>query len=358
MDVHCQRILDEFKEQREIYEYMKENILRILREKFAETGMYLAGIEGRVKTEKSLEGKLELKGTKYRSLLDITDILGARIITFYTDEIDTVAAIVETMFEIDWENSVDKRKVLENDRFGYMSLHYICRLPKSLYYDEKHPEINEIRFELQMRTALQHVWATIEHDMGYKKDVEIPKEYGRRISRLAGLLEIADEEFKSFRNGINEYRRKVKALVKDGKFEDIMLSTESFMDYLKLNPFDELNKKIATTLNAEIQTVSLMPYLMVFEVLQFRTLADIENLKNKYEDGAYKLALYQLQGKEIDIVSSSVGIHNLLIVCILSLGGGEFGIKCMLDALYGEKDRNRSTAKRIVEQAKLLNLVQ
>ena len=88
------------------------------------------------------------------------------------------------------------------DSFGYNSLHYVCRL-----------EEGGIRFELQMRTALQHVWSTIEHDTVYKGEVKIPKEYRRQFSRLAGMLELVDDEFSRLRTVLAEYRRQVQALV-------------------------------------------------------------------------------------------------------------------------------------------------
>ena len=165
LDLHCQLILDEYRDSLPLLEQMKEEVLAKLREALDRNGLYVTAIEARIKTEESLAGKLALKGAKYATLADITDVLGARIITFYTDDVDRVAAMAEQMFDIDWENSVDKRRLHQLDSFGYNSLHYICRLPN-------YP----LRFELQLRTTLQHAWASINHDTGYKSGIEIPRE--------------------------------------------------------------------------------------------------------------------------------------------------------------------------------------
>ena len=127
LDPHCEAILEEYREHLPLFEQVKGEVLSKLKEVFEEAGLIVASIEGRVKTEGSLAGKLELKGSKYASLQDITDIVGVRVITFYIDDVDKVASAVDRLFEIDWANSVDKRKAHEIDSFGYMSLHYICR---------------------------------------------------------------------------------------------------------------------------------------------------------------------------------------------------------------------------------------
>ena len=128
LDLHCQLILDEYRDSLPLLEQMKEEVLAKLREALDRNGLYVTAIEARIKTEESLAGKLALKGAKYATLADITDVLGARIITFYTDDVDRVAAMAEQMFDIDWDNSVDKRRLHQLDSFGYNSLHYICRL--------------------------------------------------------------------------------------------------------------------------------------------------------------------------------------------------------------------------------------
>lgn len=357
LDMHCEMILEEYREQLPVFKKLESVVLDLIQNCLLENNIVVSGVNSRVKTEKSLTGKLELKGYKYRTLSDITDIVGVRIITFFSDEVDIISALSEQLFSIDWDNSVDKRKMLEIDRFGYMSLHYICRVPKSLFYDPKMPELNEIRFELQMRSTLQHVWANMYHDMGYKSDVEIPAEYQRNMSRLAGMLELADEQFSYIRKEINAYRRNVQSLVATGNFDEVPLNGDTFRSFLALNPFKRLTDKMAAINQAEVYEDSLMPYYNVLRHLNMKTIGDIVRLRNEYSDSAYQLALIQLAGTGLDILANSVALQNLCIVYILKKGFGEAGLTQMFSALYGQNDYNVQRAKRNFEQAKRINII-
>ena len=343
LDFHCQLILEEYREALPTLEKMKAQVLEQLREALDRNGIIVTAVEARIKTEESLAGKLALKGAKYATLSDITDILGARIITFYTDDVDRIASMAEKLYEIDWENSVDKRKLHQLDSFGYSSLHYICRVPG---YD--------LRFELQLRTTLQHAWAAINHDTGYKSGVEIPREYLRRINRLAGLLEMADEEFSRIRTEITDYRRRVQALVQNGKLDDVLLDGDTFRSYMQARPLDALNKRIAAINQAEIQDAPLIRYLRVLKALQCNTLGDVSRLIKTYEEDAYLLARHQLGNTDLDIISSAVGLQNICIVCILSSGGGKIGLERLFDALNGHNSQNTALAEITYEQAKNL----
>ena len=340
MDLHSEFILEEYREAKPVFEKMQEEVTRILRDALERNGLIVTAVETRIKTEESLAGKLALKGSKYATLSDITDILGARIITFYTDDVDRIAAMAEQLFDIDWANSVDKRKLHQLDSFGYNSLHYICRLPGYDY-----------RFELQLRTTLQHAWAAINHDNGYKSGVEIPREYMRRINRLAGLLEIADDEFSHIRTEINDYRRRVQQLVQNGQLDDVQLDGDAFRSYLNARPFEKLNKRIAAINQAEIQEVPLIRYLKVLKELGCNTLGDVARLRNKYEEDAYALARHQLGNTDLDIISSAVGLQNICIVCILSQGGGKIGLLRFFNTLNGQNAQNEELADLTFKQA-------
>lgn len=343
LDPHGEMLLRQYRElQPTLDKLAKESydiLLRVLREQ----GIYVTAIEYRVKTEKSLIGKLELKGAKYKSIDDITDLVGLRVITFYTDEVDKVAAIAKRVFDIDWKESVDKRKLHDLDAFGYNSLHYICRL-----------KTGGPRFELQMRTALQHVWSTIEHDTGYKGDVKIPREYKRQFSRLAGMMELIDDEFSRLRIVLTDYRRQTLALVKNGQLDNVPLSAETFRGYLELQPFDRLNKRIAAVNQAEIWPVSVMSYLPVLESFGLETLGDVQQFIDENSDDAYQLALSQLAITDLDILSSNTALQYLCLVYVLKRDGGRDGLKSLYDIINGESDANGMLADLMMEQAKTL----
>ena len=345
MDLHCEMILEEYHESLPVFERMRDDVLRVLREALDKNGIVVTTMEARVKTEQSLTGKLALKGHKYATLSDLTDIVGARIVTYYTSDVDRIAAIAEQLFEIDWQNTVDKRTLHELDSFGYNSLHYICRLPGYDY-----------RFELQLRTTLQHAWAAINHDTGYKSGVEIPREYLRRINRLAGILELADDEFNRIRTEINDYRRRVQQLVQNGKLDDVALDGDTFRSYLQAKPLDRLNRRIASIIQAEIQEVPLINYLRVLKHLGCQTLGDVDRLRRKYEEDAYRLARHQLGNTDLDILSSSIGLQNICIVCVLHNGGGKQGLVELFNLMNGQSTYNEALAELTCEQAKTLKI--
>lgn len=350
-------ILEEYRNNLPIYEKLKNVVYDILKKSIEENHIYVTAIEARIKEDSSLAEKLERKGDKYQSLLDLTDVLGTRVIAFYNDDVEKIAALVEKLFVIDWKNCIDKRKMHELHSFGYNSLHFVCSVPKSLYEDSEHPEMNEIRFEIQMRTALQHVWSVLDHDIGYKSGFEIPREYLRNLNRLAGMLELVDEQFCKIRTDINNYRYRVQALVHSGKFDELALNGDSFNNYLKMKPFDKLNQRIAAINQAEIHESPMAPFLKVFDFLRFKTLADVDNLIKENSEDAYQLAAFQLANTDLDIINSSLGVISLLIVYMLKRGGGVAGIRTILDELYGESANHEGWANRLYENALKLSFM-
>jgi putative GTP pyrophosphokinase len=202
-------ILEQYDQEFEIYSAFCRKVSGLIEEILRENDLHVHSVTYRVKDRESLAKKLTRDESHYSSLESLTDISGIRITTYLEDDVDKVAGFIEKEFVIDHENSVDKRALLDPDRFGYLSTHHVVSLSPERCRLVEYRRFPRLKTEIQTRSILQHAWAEIEHDLGYKSTQEVPHDIRRRFSRLAGLLELADQEFISIRNELSSYEESV-----------------------------------------------------------------------------------------------------------------------------------------------------
>ena len=309
MNLKSRLILEDYRKQRDDFVKLGDVAHKILADIAKDLGLTVLAVEHRVKEEKSLAGKLERKGDGYNTLEDITDILGCRVICFLSDEIDKIGKKVEETFVIDWENSSDKRTLLKENAFGYLSLHYICSLP----YGDKWPdEICGKKFEIQIRTILQHAWSAIHHDIGYKSDFGVPREISRQFARLAGLLELADDEFVRARDNMAYYTEDIRKRIITDDADEVVINMISLNEYVLHNAkMQQLIKEIADICGSEIKVIDPENYIPQLAFLGVKKLGDIEIMIKENYNLAIKLAKKALSIANLDIVSSSVALRFL-----------------------------------------------
>lgn len=309
MNLKSRLIIEDYRKQREHFVKLGDVVHTMLADIAKELGLTVLAVEHRVKEEKSLAGKLERKGDCYNTIEDITDILGCRVICFLSDEIDKIGKKVEEKFVVDWANSSDKRTLLKENAFGYLSLHYICSLP----FGDKWPdEICGKKFEIQIRTILQHAWSAIHHDIGYKSDFGVPREINRQFARLAGLLELADDEFVRARDNMLNYTEDIRKRIITDDADDVVINMISLNEYVMHNKkMQKLIKEIADICGAEIKTIDPENYIPQLAFLGVKKLGDIELMISENYDLAVKLANKALAMANLDIVSSSVALRFL-----------------------------------------------
>ena len=309
MNLKSRLILEDYRKQRQDFVKLGDVAHAILADIAKELGLTVLAVEHRVKEEKSLAGKLERKGDGYNTLEDITDILGCRVICFLSDEIDKIGKKVEERFVIDWENSSDKRTLLKENAFGYLSLHYICSLP----FGDKWPdEICGKKFEVQIRTILQHAWSAIHHDIGYKSDFGVPRDINRQFARLAGLLELADDEFVRARDNMLNYTEDIRKRIITDDADDVTINMISLNEYVLHNKkMQQLIKEIADISNAEIKPIDPESYIPQLAFLGVKKLGDIEIMIKENYALSIELAKKALANADLDIVSSSVALRFL-----------------------------------------------
>ncbi|HEX8211236.1 MAG TPA: hypothetical protein VF584_13765 [Longimicrobium sp.] len=193
-------IVSEYETRLSLYTDFGTHAQGLIKNKLAKAGVAIHHITNRVKDPVSLRRKIKRKN--YTALEDITDLVGIRIITLFVDGIDDVAAVLPAFFEIDDTRSVDRREAESSERFGYQSLHRIASFNKDREKLDEYKDFAGLFCEIQIRSVLQHAWAEIEHDLGYKNEAAGPDDLRRRFSRISALLEVADDEFVRLRRQV------------------------------------------------------------------------------------------------------------------------------------------------------------
>ena len=348
MNLKSRLILEDYRKQRDSFVKLGDVVHQMLADITKELGLTVLAVEHRVKEERSLAGKLERKGDGYNSLEDITDILGCRVVCFLSDEIDKIGKKVEEKFVVDWENSSDKRTLLKENAFGYLSLHYICSLPFGHTWPD---EICGKKFEVQIRTILQHALSAIHHDIGYKSDFGVPREINRQFARLAGLLELADDEFVRARDNMTSYTEDIRKRIITDDADDVVINMISLNEYVLHNKkMQALIKEIADICGAEINSIDPESYIPQLAFLGVKKLGDIEVMINENYDLAIRLAKKALSMANLDIVSSSVALRFL---CRAELINKNYDFDKIVDFLkisLKSKDKAERQAKLLLKQ--------
>jgi putative GTP pyrophosphokinase len=213
-DTDTLSLLDEFAKQRGRYVDLAASIAALVDRLIREAGITVHSVSHRAKELTSFREKLSRPNKTYGKLDDITDLAGVRITTYFASDVDLVAQIVERELQIDSDNSIDKRAALDPDRFGYLSLHYVASVGPDRLALSEYARLRGMKFEIQIRSILQHAWAEIEHDLGYKSKGAVPRTVQRRFARVASLLELADAEFSSLRDELAAYATQVEGEIR------------------------------------------------------------------------------------------------------------------------------------------------
>ena len=163
-------------------------------------------INGRVKHEDSMIEKCKrrhLPATPYSALHELTDAIGIRVVTTFRDDIDSVIHIIENFDDCDIVERKDYiRHVKPN---GYRSYHLILSI-KTPYADVCGNKPGHYFVEIQLRTIAMDTWASLEHQVSYKKNID-PKRaelLSQELKRCADELASCDISMQTIRNLIKE----------------------------------------------------------------------------------------------------------------------------------------------------------
>lgn len=199
------------------YLRLKDVMIDTLKKLFEDHEIDLFSLDGRVKNVDSFMEKIERKGYA-DPFNDVEDICGIRAICYYSSELEKIERILSGEFNI--LSFSDKKKESGEDKFGYLSIHYVVSLKDEWLHSPLYRDFPELKIEIQVRTILMHTWAAISHKLMYKKESDAPLEINRKLNRLSALIELADEQFDLIRVAKDQYMEEVK----DGVDDDALLN--------------------------------------------------------------------------------------------------------------------------------------
>jgi GTP pyrophosphokinase len=207
---------------------------------------------------KKLDSALEkIKRKQYAApQQQMTDLSGIRVITFLEGEVDRISKVIRDLFDVDEANSLDRATVLGRDRIGYRSTHFVCSLGEERGGLPEYESLGGLKFEIQVRTVLQHAWAELAHDRSFKFGAALPAAIDRKLNLYAGLLEITDKAFDEISREIDAYRESIdsKSINQLSATEIDSISISKYVvDFFKLHKVRLESKEIIADVINELR---------------------------------------------------------------------------------------------------------
>ena len=138
---------------------------------------------------------------------NLNDVAGVRVICSFPEDVYMIA---EALLNQDDITLIEKKDYIKNPKpNGYRSLHLIVTVPIFLSDEKK-----LMKVEIQLRTIAMDSWASLEHQIRYKKDCEFTEDMAAELYRCAQISAELDERMDKLRSSVqrNEEERKKREL--------------------------------------------------------------------------------------------------------------------------------------------------
>ena len=160
----------------------------------------ISSIKTRLKTPISIREKLTRRGidvTVENIEACLNDVAGVRVVCAFPKDVRTLA---KALLKQDDVELIEKKDYILNPKEnGYRSLHLIVAVPIYLAHEKR-----KMRVEIQLRTIAMDFWASLEHQLRYKKDVDFTDEMAKELKFCAELSAELDRRMDHLRESIHE----------------------------------------------------------------------------------------------------------------------------------------------------------
>ena len=168
----------------------------------------------RLKSDESILEKLKRKNRKEYNdkeiIENINDVIGARIVCPFLSDVEVIK---ERLKENPNLIFIDEKDFISNPKkSGYRSYHM-----RVLVRIVRNNKVEYVKAEIQVRTILMDMWASLEHKLSYKKGINFSSETEKEIIDLASLCQELDEDLD---------KKKTDEKKKNNEFKDILTPEE------------------------------------------------------------------------------------------------------------------------------------
>ncbi len=148
----------------------------------------ISSISSRIKEPLSIASKLQRKGlsvTIDNMVNKLYDIAGIRVTCPFISDVYHVTQMLLAQGDIEL---IEMKDYIKNPKeSGYRSLHVIVKV--SVYFSDQK---RAIPVEIQIRTIAMDFWASLEHQLHYKKDYPMPADIKEELRSIADSIEAND----------------------------------------------------------------------------------------------------------------------------------------------------------------------
>ena len=156
-------------------------------------------MESRLKSPKSIIGKLRRKQLEIclkSARENLHDIAGIRVVCYYVKDIYKIAELLLKQNDV---RLVEMKDYIKNPKKnGYRSLHLVIEIPVFLSESTEFVEV-----EIQIRTVAMDFWASLEHQIRYKHENEIPEQINEKLLECAQSIAGLDITMQDIHNEIH-----------------------------------------------------------------------------------------------------------------------------------------------------------
>ena len=160
----------------------------------------ISAIKTRLKKPASVRekmGRLGLEPTVENIEAHLNDVAGVRVVCSFPADVYMLARALLSQDDITLVRKKDY--ILDPKPNGYRSLHLIVSVPIFLAHEKR-----TMRVEIQLRTIAMDFWASLEHQLRYKKEVAFTEEMGKELKFCAELSAELDRRMDALRESVQE----------------------------------------------------------------------------------------------------------------------------------------------------------